>query len=62
MRRHIFDENNVPEAELGEWVGKFLKHYNFRTPAQQLGKVVRVSPSKLACWELHAPQMRKIEW
>jgi len=53
---------DVPEAGLEEWVIRFLRYHSFKTHAQRLGKVIRVSPSKLACWELYAPQMKKIEW
>ena len=53
---------DVSEAELEDWVVKFLRHPSFKTHTQRLGKVIRVSPSKLACWELHHPQMKEIEW
>ena len=53
---------DVPEAELGDWVVKFLRHRSFRTHAQRLGKVIKVSSSKLAYWELHAPRVKNIEW
>ena len=53
---------DVPEAELGDWVIKFLRHRSFRTHAQRLSKVVKVSPSKLAHWEFHEPRIKEIEW
>lgn len=53
---------DVPEAELGEWVIKFLRHRRFRTRGQRLGKVVKVSPTKLIYWELYEPRVREIGW
>jgi len=53
---------DVPEAELGDWVIRFLRHRRFRTHAQRLGNVIRVKPSKLSYWEPDAPRMKEIEW
>jgi len=53
---------DVLETELGKWVIKFLKHHNFRTQVQRLSKVIRISPTKLTYWELHAYAIRKTEW
>jgi len=53
---------DVLEAEVGDWVIKFLRHHNFKTHTQRLGKVITVKPSKIVYWELHAPQIQKIEW
>ncbi len=52
----------VPEAELGDWVIKFLRHHNFKTHAQRLGKVIKVKPSKLVYRELHMPRLKEVEW
>jgi hypothetical protein len=53
---------DVPEAELGDWVIKFLRHHNFKTHTQRLGKVIKVKPSKLVYRELHGPRMKEVEW
>ncbi len=53
---------DVPEAELAYWVLKFLRHRQFNTHAKRLGKVVKVSPAKLAYWALHEPRMKQLEW
>jgi hypothetical protein len=53
---------DVPEAELGDWVIKFLRHHDFKTQAQRLGKVIKVKPSKLVYGELHAPRMKEVDW
>lgn len=53
---------DVSEAVLETWVIKFLKHHSFRTHAQRLGKVIKVSPAKVAYWELYNSQIKKIDW
>jgi len=53
---------DVLEAEVGDWVLKFLRHHNFKTHTQRLGKVITIKPSKIIYWELHEPQLKKIDW
>lgn len=53
---------DVLEAELARWVLKFLRHRQFNTHAKRLGKVVKVSPSKLVYWEFHEPRIKEIPW
>ena len=52
----------VPEGKLENWVLQFLRHHQFNTHAKRLGKVVQVSNSKIAYWELHEPQRKEIAW
>jgi len=53
---------DIPEAEIGDWVVKLLRHRSFRAHGQRLGKVIKVNPSKIAYWELHEQKMKEIEW
>jgi hypothetical protein len=53
---------DVPPGELAQWVLKFLRHSEFNTHAKRLGKVIKVSPAKIAYWELHEPQLKEVEW
>jgi hypothetical protein len=53
---------DVPEEILGTFVIKFLRHHSFKTHAQRLGRVIKVSPSKIAYCEFHRPQIKKIDW
>jgi hypothetical protein len=53
---------DVPEGELAHWVLRFLRHRQFNTHAKRLGKVIKVSPAKIAYWELHEPQLKEVEW
>lgn len=53
---------DVVEHEVEFWIIKFLRHRDFKTHAQRLGKIVKVAPAKLTVWALHQSQVMKIEW
>jgi hypothetical protein len=53
---------DVPEAELGHWLVKFLRHPAFNTLSKRLGKVIKVTPSKIAYWQLHQPKIKHSGW
>lgn len=53
---------DVPEAEILEWILKFLNHHAFNTRATRMGKVIKVLPAHLSYWALKDHQFRLIQW
>jgi hypothetical protein len=53
---------DVPEAKLADWVLRFVRHPQFNTHAKRLGRVVKVTPLKMACWEIHESRIKQIAW
>ena len=48
--------------ESAAFVRRFLRHPDFRTYAQRLGKVVRVSNRDISFWEINDPRRRRAHW
>jgi hypothetical protein len=53
---------DVPEAEIIEWVFKFLNHRTFDTRAKRMGKVIKVLPAQITYWALKDHQFQLIQW
>lgn len=53
---------NVDEAQTAEFIRKFLRHSEFQTQAQRMGKVVRISQETIHFWRLHGEAEETIHW
>ena len=53
---------DVSESQVAEYVRKFLRHPAFRTQAQRMGTVVRVSHDNLHLWRPHSTREEMILW
>lgn len=51
----------LPE-DLAAYVIRFLRHAAFRTYAARDGKVVRLQPAGIVCWERGAPRELHFAW
>ena len=51
------DEERIPERLLA-----FLRHPEFRTRNQRMGKVFRISKSKIEFWEYSSQTLEKVFW
>jgi hypothetical protein len=53
---------DVAFDEVAEYARRFLRHPEFRTQAQRLGKVVRVRHSGASYWQIHVKSERTLRW
>ena len=53
---------DVPVLQSADGVSRFLRHPDFRTKRQRMGKVVRVSSSRLSYWEIQRDAEKIVEW
>lgn len=52
----------VGADETAEYIRRFLRHQDFRTQAQRMGKVVRVHHSGVNYWQRHIKGERTLSW
>jgi hypothetical protein len=52
----------VPPADVVDYARRFLRHPRFRKFASRQGKVVRVQPTGITCWERNAPRELETAW
>lgn len=48
--------------EAADYIRRFLRHPEFRTQAQRLGKVARVRHTGASYWQVHAEGERTLRW
>ena len=53
---------NMRQHEVAVFVRRFLRHPEFNTAAQRMGKVVRLSSADITVWLLHAEKEIRFEW
>ena len=53
---------DTPQKRTAETIRRFLRHPQFRTRAQRLGKVIRVNPSGMHAWQLGANKVQFTPW
>ena len=53
---------DVPEAEIIEWIIKFVNHCSFNTRAKRMGKVIKVNPFQITYWELKDHKFKTVHW
>jgi hypothetical protein len=52
----------VDKGQAAEYVRRLLRHSEFNTAAKRMGKVVRVAPTGLTVWRVHATQEVNANW
>lgn len=52
----------VPEPEAAGYVRRVLRHPAFDTWAKRMGSVIRVTPTGIMVWRLHAEAEEHIPW
>jgi len=50
------------EDEAAEYIRRFLPHAAFRTQAQRMGKVVRVSHNGASYWQVNMKKVQALRW
>jgi hypothetical protein len=53
---------NVPREETARFIRMFLRHPNFRTTADRMGLVVRVSHGGINCWRKPNRRIERVAW
>ena len=53
---------DVEVDETAEYIRRFLRHSEFRTRTQRLGKIVRVRHSGVSYWEVHQRGEHTLRW
>jgi hypothetical protein len=61
-RRYCLAVIEAGQYEVAGFVRRFLRHRGFNTQAKRMGKVIRVSPSAIAFWELREKRERFAGW
>ena len=51
-----------PVIETAVYIRRFLRHSAFRTKKQRTGKMVRLSPTQIAWWEVGARLQQRLLW
>jgi hypothetical protein len=52
----------VEKSEAALFVRRFLRHPNFKTQANRMGTVIRVSRAGISFWRLHQSQEEHVGW
>jgi hypothetical protein len=53
---------NGPVVETAVYIRRFLRHSAFRTKKQRVGKVVRLSSTKISWWEIGVESQHRLSW
>ena len=53
---------SVEKSEAALFVRRFLRHPDFRTQANRMGKVIRVSRAGISSWRLHKAKEEHVRW
>ena len=53
---------DVAFDEIADFIRRFLRHSAFRTPAQRMGKVVRVYHSGVSYWQVNVKKAHVLSW
>ena len=53
---------DVWDDEVAEYIRRFLRHSEFRTHSQRIGKIVRVRHSGVRYWQVHQRRERDLKW
>ena len=51
-RGYVIAVLSVGQYEVAAFVRRLLRHHGFDTQAKRMGKVIRLSPTGVACWRL----------
>lgn len=53
---------DVWDDEAAEYIRRFLRHSEFRTQTQRMGKVIRVRHNNVSYWQTHIREERTLRW
>ena len=53
---------DIDEDSVAEHVRRLLRHREFDSKTKRMGRVIRVSPTKLSVWRIHGDQERHLSW
>jgi uncharacterized protein with PIN domain len=53
---------DVSKEQAAEYIRKFLRHSEFRTQAQRMGCVIRVSHNEMHLWRLNSEAEETVNW
>jgi len=53
---------NVEQPEAASFVRRLLRHSEFDAQAKRMGTVIRVSPTRISVWRLHAENEVFLNW
>lgn len=53
---------DVPATEVAAYARRLLRHPEFKTWSQRLGRVVRVAASGIFSWRVRAPYLSRHQW
>jgi len=60
--RYCLVHLDVEEEVVAEYVRRLLRHPELNTRAKRLGRVIRVSPTGLALWQIHQGDKGYLSW
>ena len=52
----------VKDAELVDYILRFLNHPEFNAHAKRLGKVIKVTPQYIEYWDVGKQEKTRVEW
>jgi len=52
----------VDKSEVAFFVRRLLRHQKFKTEAQRMGTVMRISSIGISVWYLHAEKVTQVSW
>lgn len=53
---------DVWDDEAAEYIRRVLRHPEFRTQTQRMGKVLRIRHSNMSYWQIHVREERTLRW
>ena len=53
---------DVHGQDAAEYIRRTLKHPDFDTKAKRMGRIIRVSPTGLSVWKIHAEEKESFTW
>lgn len=60
--RYCLVHLDVAFDEVAEYIRRFLRHAEFRTRSQRMGKIVRVHHSSMNYWQVNRKGERTLSW
>jgi len=61
-RKYCLVYMSVEKSEAALFVRRFLRHPDFKTQANRMGKVIRVSRAGISFWRLHQSREQNVDW
>ena len=52
----------VSQNDVARFVRRLLRHSEFKTKTKRMGSIVRVGPTDLRIWRIHAKHAEKVDW